>query len=187
MPYEFTQPAPEDEEIVEYQERPLTRAEKYRMDQAQAQQDIQTIEDQPRRSQLSTSASQVKEVLYDPKLPGDILNGPMSEDVNYIYQKASRIPSFDEPAQRQALRAAADLFDASDVPQFRTITKRLGMRMMLNNEYSISRTDKRSTSESGVSSITIQKQSSDYKVSTQNTTPPTSIFEGLFNKNKKVE
>jgi hypothetical protein len=169
-------------DMTEYsQPAPPTRREMAMMEEEHNMNALATMREN-KQDLLRDSAQQVREVVFDIPLPDDIIDGPLAESLKYYYQKASRIPSFDKVSQKKAIRSFADIEDCLGVDQFQNIVKTKLARKILENDLSISRTDRKSSSESGVSSITVQSTKSDYKMTNNSPNLTPSLFDGLLGK-----
>lgn len=169
-----------------YGQRALTKEEKIRMEMAEAQEAIRTVEDSPRPS--NSPAAQVKAALYtDVPLPKNILGGPVEDSIDFLFAKASRMPSYNRPAQERLLRGWSYISDACESDQLFSASRTMLARRILENESQVSRVDVRDIGTSGIGAIAIQSVRQDYKVSTTSNTQPTSIFDGILGRKKKEQ
>lgn len=189
MPYGIGQPEPEETDIVEYdqQEHEMTMAEKAEYERERNMRMVEAFNAR-RRDISSDSSTQVREVLYDTPVPEKLYTGGFERAFGYLATKASRIPSLSAVDQKRRNQEFHQISDILDSDQMAPVIQSKLVRMIYSQEMDVSRTDRKSSSESGISSITIQKQSSDYRVTNNSPQINRSIFDGigeLFGKKKK--
>lgn len=133
---------------------------------------------------LRNSADAVRSVLYDEVPPPNALNGNTNEMFNYFIGRLSKIPSYSKDAKRKLERDLRDTIDCEGVPFMRDFYQKKLVGDMIDVELSISLSDTADRGYSGISSMTVQKQSSDVKLSQTSNNVPDSIFAGLLGKKR---